>query len=112
MIVLIIDDKCIAVDKLECYPPVARYVYGPNSILLWIQQMETRAWVTHIFNIHCSIQAIENTLQFISMFWLDAFLGAVIKEIFKSFVRKGFYHDGFPLEGLARSHFPAFQCNR
>ena len=95
MVIVIIDNIGVTINKFKEYTPIARYFYCIKALFVATQLVEERTWVIHIFYFTCGIKPIKDSFKPIGMFRLNASLATCIKKVLQAFMFKGFYHSGY-----------------
>ncbi len=88
MVVVIIDNVCITVHKLEKHSPVARDSNGILPFFITCQFVKKGTRVIHVFYFICGIQSVENPFKSSRLLWPNTFLFAGVEKVFEAFVFK------------------------
>ena len=86
MVVVVIDNIGITINKFEKNPPVAGCFYSILIFFVSRQLVEIRTGIIHIFYFIRSIKPIKNPFQSVSMLRVYAFFIASIEEVFQAFM--------------------------
>jgi hypothetical protein len=92
MIITVIDDIGVAIDKFKKDSPIAGNSYRVKAFFIASQLVKKRTWIIHIFYLVCGIKPVENSCQFFSLFGLYSCLFTRIKEVFQPFMSEGSDH--------------------
>jgi len=88
VIVLIIQNVCIAVLELESKPPVAIDPYGPTAPLGAFEGVKPKSWNSHVFDGLSCIQGSELHAKPLGMMRLDACGISRLEESLQTLVPK------------------------
>lgn len=92
MIVLIIQDKGVAVSKLEGHSPVAIHRNRPSTAHIPLKRVESKPWDVHVLDGVCRIQGGQLHPQPFGMIGLDARSNAGFEKLSQAFVSERLDH--------------------
>jgi hypothetical protein len=93
MVIIVIYNVCITINKLKKNSPIAGYLNCIKSLFIAAQLMKEGARVIHILYFICGIETIEDSFKPFCMFRLYSFLAPCEEKFLNAFMFKGFYHN-------------------
>lgn len=92
MVIIVIDNIGVAVNKLKKYAPIAGYFHGMKTLFVAAQLVERRTRVIHILYFTCGIKTIKDSFEPVGMLRLNSSPAPSVKKILQAFMLKRFYH--------------------
>ncbi len=88
MIIIVIDNVCIAIYELEKNSPITGYIYSIVVFFISLKFVQIRSWIIHIQYFICGIQSVKNSLKPSRLVRLNALLLPRIEIFLKTFMLK------------------------
>lgn len=92
MVILIVHNMGVTVNKTECYAPIGLHCYSPDIFHVSLKLVQTKTGSIHIFYNNRLVKQSQNEPQFPGMCWLDAGSRTCLEQLFQPFMRECFYH--------------------
>lgn len=93
MVIIIIDNIGVTVNKLKKYAPIAGYPYCIKAALITAQLMKERTRVIHILYFTRGIKSIKDSFKPAGMLRFNSLLAPGVEKVLQPFIFKGFYYN-------------------
>jgi len=80
MVIIVINNICIAINKLKKYSPIAGNFHCIKSLFINAQLVKEGARVIHILNLTCGIETIKDPFKPVGVFRLYSFFASREKK--------------------------------
>ena len=118
MVVVIIDDKGVSACKLKKNSPITGDIHSKLTFFVPGQFVQVWSRVIHVFYFICSMKAVKNSFESISVFRSDSFLLTGKEKIFTAFMLEWFDHksdrnlSGYTNQGGIIISFGLIHCDQ
>jgi hypothetical protein len=92
MVIIVINNICITINKLKKYSPIAGNFHCIKSFFISALLVMEGSRVFHILDFTCGIETIKDPFKPVCVFRLYSFFASRAKKILQPFMFKGFYH--------------------